>query len=133
MRLGIIGGGRTAWAFGSAWRRIGWPITGVWLRDASHSHIAELLETARFDMNDLARDSELLLVGVSDRAIAEVAESIPASNAIVFHASGSVPSPRGGFSLHSLKSLRPVGERRGSDADGPGVLPARSGNPVRVG
>jgi len=109
MRLGILGGGRAAWAFGSAWKRIGWPLSGVWLRDESHSHIAELLQTTRMDMPDLARDSELLLVAVSDRAIDQVAETIPESEALVFHASGALLSVRGGFSLHPLKSLPPVG------------------------
>ena len=110
MRLGILGGGRAAWAFGSAWKRIGWPLSGVWLRDASHSHIAELLETARMEMNDLAHDSELLLVAVSDRAIEEVAKAVPETDALVFHASGALLSMRGGFSLHPLKALPPVGE-----------------------
>ncbi|HYC61447.1 MAG TPA: DUF2520 domain-containing protein [Thermoanaerobaculia bacterium] len=109
MRLGILGGGRAAWAFGSAWKRIGWPLSGVWLRDDSHSHIAELLETARMDMSDLARDSELLLVAVSDRAIAEVSAAIPETDALIFHASGALLSLRDGFSLHPLKSLPPVG------------------------
>lgn len=116
MRLGILGGGRAAWAFGSAWKRIGWPLSGVWLRDDSHSHIAELLGTARMDMADLARDSELLLVAVSDRAIVEVASMIPETEGLVFHASGALLSVRGGFSLHPLKSLPPVGEP--SDLEG---------------
>lgn len=116
MRLGILGGGRAAWSYGSAWKRIGWPLSGVWLRDASHSHIAELLETARMDMADLARDSELLLVAVSDRAIAEVAAAIPETEALIFHASGALLSVRDGFSLHPLKSLPPVGEP--SDLEG---------------
>jgi predicted short-subunit dehydrogenase-like oxidoreductase (DUF2520 family) len=110
MRLGILGGGRAAWAFGSAWKRIGWPLSGVWLRDASHSHIAELLETARLEMGDLARDSELLLVAVSDRAIAEVVAAVPETEALVFHASGAMLSMRDGFSLHPLKALPPVGD-----------------------
>jgi predicted short-subunit dehydrogenase-like oxidoreductase (DUF2520 family) len=109
LRLGILGGGRAAWAFGSAWKRIGWPLSGVWLRDDSHSHIAELLETARMDMADLARDSELLLVAVSDRAIADVAAAIPETEGLIFHASGAMLSLRDGFSLHPLKSLPPVG------------------------
>jgi predicted short-subunit dehydrogenase-like oxidoreductase (DUF2520 family) len=109
MRLGILGGGRAAWAFGSAWKRIGWPLSGVWLRDESHSHIAELLQTSRMDMAVLSRESELLLVAVSDRAIADVAALIPETEALVFHASGALLSVRGGFSLHPLKSLPPVG------------------------
>jgi predicted short-subunit dehydrogenase-like oxidoreductase (DUF2520 family) len=109
VRLGILGGGRAAWAYGSAWKRIGWPLSGVWLRDASHSHIAELLQTARRDLADLASDSELLLIAVSDRAIGEVAAAIPETEALVFHASGALLSVRGGFSLHPLKSLPPVG------------------------
>lgn len=118
MRLGILGGGRAAWAFGSAWKRIGWPLSGVWLRDDSHSHIAELLQTARMEMDDLARDSELLLVAVSDRAIGDVAATIPETDALIFHASGALLSVRDGFSLHPLKALPPVG----ADTDLEGTL-----------
>jgi predicted short-subunit dehydrogenase-like oxidoreductase (DUF2520 family) len=110
MRLGIVGGGRAAWAFGSAWRRIGWPISGVWLREESHSHIAELLETARIDIEDLARDAEVILVAVSDRSIPEVSAAIPKTDAIIFHASGAMQSIRDGFSLHPLRTLAVVGQ-----------------------
>lgn len=116
MRLGIVGGGRAAWAFGSAWRRIGWPLSGVWLRAESRSRVAELLETPRLELARLAGESELLLVAVSDRAIPEVAETIPQTDALVFHASGALLALRGGFSLHPLKSLPPVGEA--SDLEG---------------
>lgn len=111
MRLGILGGGRAAWAFGSAWKRIGWPLSGVWLRDESHSRITELLETPRQDLADLAAESEVLLIAVSDRAIPLCAEQIPETEALVFHASGAMLAVRGGFSLHPLKSLPPVGQR----------------------
>jgi predicted short-subunit dehydrogenase-like oxidoreductase (DUF2520 family) len=60
-------------------------------------------------MNDLAQESELLLIAVSDRAIAEIAETVPATDAIIFHASGAMLSVRGGFSLHPLRALPPVG------------------------
>jgi predicted short-subunit dehydrogenase-like oxidoreductase (DUF2520 family) len=108
MKLGIIGGGRAAWAFGSTWRRMGWPLTGIMLR--SEGPIARLLDTPRRSVAEVAKDSEVILVAVSDGAIAEVAASIPQTPAIIFHPSGILTSVRGGFSLHPLKALPPVGE-----------------------
>jgi predicted short-subunit dehydrogenase-like oxidoreductase (DUF2520 family) len=102
MKLGIIGNGRASWAFASTWRRIGWPLTGIATRGAP--------------IDELAAESDIILVAVSDRAIVEVAESIPDTNAIIFHPSGALPALRGGFSLHPLKSLPPVGEP--SDLEG---------------
>jgi len=96
MKLGIIGSGRAAWAFASTWRRIGWPLTGIATR-------GEPIE-------ELAATSDIILVAVTDRAIVEVAENIPQTNAIIFHPSGALPALRGGFSLHPLKSLPPAGE-----------------------
>jgi len=108
MRLGIIGGGRAAWAFGSTWRRIGWPLSGIALR--SESEIPRLLDVPKRAASELASDSELLLIAVSDRSIDEVAASIPKTNAVIFHPSGIATAVRAGFSLHPLKSLPPVGE-----------------------
>lgn len=73
-------------------------------------------------MADLARDSELLLVAVSDRAIAEVAAQIPETDALIFHASGALLSLRDGFSLHPLKALPPVGVASGTPSDLEGTL-----------
>src|SRR3954462_11757444 len=96
MKLGIIGNARAAWAFASTWRRVGWPLTGIATRGEPIEH--------------LAATSDIILVAVSDRAIVEVAENIPQTNAIIFHPSGALPALRGGFSLHPLKSLPPAGE-----------------------
>jgi predicted short-subunit dehydrogenase-like oxidoreductase (DUF2520 family) len=104
MNLGIIGSGRAAWAFASTWKRIGWPLTGVATRGA------EWAIAPRKTIDELAAASNILLVAVSDRAIEEVVHSIPETNAIIVHASGMLPSLRGGFSLHPLKALPPVGE-----------------------
>ena len=107
--LGILGGGRAAWAFGSAWLRIGWPIAGVWLRDGSTSRVADLLYAPRRTIEELALESDVLLLAVSDRAIDAVADLVPPTNAVLFHASGAHGHVRGGFSLHPLKALPPVG------------------------
>jgi predicted short-subunit dehydrogenase-like oxidoreductase (DUF2520 family) len=110
MNLGIIGSGRAAWAFASTWKRIGWPITGIATRGV------EWDIAPRRTIEELATSSELILVAVSDRAIEEVVATIPETNAIIFHPSGALPALRGGFSLHPLKSLPPVGEA--SDLEG---------------
>jgi len=104
MKLGIIGNGRAAWAFANTWRRIGWPLAGIASRGGA------------WNLETLAAESDIILIAVSDRAIAEVAESIPETNAIIVHPSGALPALRGGFSLHPLKSLPPVGEP--SDLEG---------------
>lgn len=114
--MAILGGGRAAWAYGSAWRRIGAPISGVWLRRGSRSALPKLLNAKRRTIFDLAHDSDLILVAVSDSAIAEVAVQVPATDAIVFHASGGMESVGAGFSLHPLRVLPPVGEP--SDLEG---------------
>src|SRR5205085_2730331 len=108
LSLAILGGGRAAWAYGSAWRRIGWAIDGVWLRAESQSRLPELLRAPRKSIDQLHAD--LLLIAVSDRAIDEVASLIPQTASIIFHASGAKASVRDGFSLHPLKALPPVGE-----------------------
>jgi predicted short-subunit dehydrogenase-like oxidoreductase (DUF2520 family) len=96
VKLAIIGNGRAAWAFANTWRRIGWPLTGIATR-------GEPIE-------ELAATSDIILIAVTDRAIADVAESIPETSAIIVHPSGTLPALRAGFSLHPLKSLPPVGE-----------------------
>ena len=106
--LGIIGGGRAAWAFGSTWRRIGWPLAGVATR--TESNVASLLEAPAASVQVLARDADLVLLAVSDRALAEVVATVPQTEAIIFHCSGIHTSVRGGFSLHPLKALPPAGE-----------------------
>lgn len=109
LRLGIAGGGRAAWAYGSAWKRIGWPISGVWLREESRSPLPELVSRPRMTLEGLALDSDLIVIAVSDRAIASVASRLPETAAIVFHASGALPHIGNGFSLHPLRVLPPVG------------------------
>jgi predicted short-subunit dehydrogenase-like oxidoreductase (DUF2520 family) len=110
MNLGIIGNGRAAWAFASTWRRIGWPVVGVTTRGK------ETPIGPRRSIEELAATSDILLVAVSDRAIEEVVATIPETKAIIVHPSGALRALGGGFSLHPLKSLPPVGEP--SDLEG---------------
>jgi len=118
MRLGIIGGGRAAWAFGSAWTDSGGELSGVSLRPSSPSPIASRLGSRLVTDAELARSSDLILIAVSDQSLTEIiGRLLPLTPAALplFHPSGSLTSElfHGrpvGFSLHPLRSLPPVGE-----------------------
>ncbi|HUO85113.1 MAG TPA: DUF2520 domain-containing protein [Thermoanaerobaculia bacterium] len=118
LRLGIIGGGRAAWSFGRSWLDLGWPISGIALRETSISEIDRLLGVPRSSIADLSRESEVLLFAVPDDVIGPLyereGEAIPRDE-ILFHASGSASSTLFHqhplrFSLHPLRSLSPVGQ-----------------------
>jgi predicted short-subunit dehydrogenase-like oxidoreductase (DUF2520 family) len=116
MKLGIVGGGRAAWAFGAAWRRIGRDISGIALR--SDTGIRDWLDVPQLPIPELASRSDLLLVAVGDKDLGEVARRIAGllpRDSWAFHPSGSntsevfTPHQRS-FSLHPLRSLPAPGE-----------------------
>jgi predicted short-subunit dehydrogenase-like oxidoreductase (DUF2520 family) len=116
MRLGIIGGGRAAWAFGSSWKRAGLPLAGMTLRPGSKSPAPELLSVERVPLSELLIRSEIVLAAVSDNALGEVARQVAAAPAdvAIFHCSGSLTGavferPKS-FSLHPLRALPSVGQ-----------------------
>jgi predicted short-subunit dehydrogenase-like oxidoreductase (DUF2520 family) len=118
MNLGIIGGGRAAWALGNGWRRAGRRLAGVTLRSGSASDVPHRLGVPALSEPELIASSELILLALPDGALETVAPRIaslapPAT--LVFHPSGSTGSSvfgrrPGAFSLHPLRSLPPVGE-----------------------
>jgi len=122
MRLTIVGGGRAAWAFGSAWQRSGWIVDQVLLRTESRSRLPELLSVSRGTL-DSGWSSDAVLVAVPDDRLPEVCASVASRSTAetrLFHPSGSHDSALFGrhsrtFSLHPLRSLPPAGERPGLD------------------
>lgn len=115
-RLGIVGGGRSAWAFAHAWQRIGWPLAGVSLRPGSTSPLPHLLGIASLAPEDLIRTSDVVLLATPDHAISDAASIFDCdADVLLFHSSGSMDSsilPRRerAFSLHPLRALPPPGE-----------------------
>jgi predicted short-subunit dehydrogenase-like oxidoreductase (DUF2520 family) len=117
MRLGIIGGGRAAWAFGSIWRAAGLPLAGITVRAGSTSPVPQLLSLEVLRVPQLLAISDTVVVAVSDRAIPEIAGevSLLGEEPSIFHCSGSLPSAVFGsrsnaFSLHPFRALPAVGE-----------------------
>jgi predicted short-subunit dehydrogenase-like oxidoreductase (DUF2520 family) len=132
--LGIIGGGRAAWAFGSLWRRAGWSLTGIALRPGSTSRVPELLDTRRMELPELVASSGIVLVAVSDEQLEDVARSAVAAGheraVAFFHPAGVATSDVFApvalrFSLHPLRAL-PL---PGSDVPLDGALFAFEGEP----
>ncbi len=113
MKLGIVGGGRAAWAFGSAWASAGGTIAGIVLREGSSSPLPALLSAPRVTIDELIAEADLVLVAVPDDALVSLCRSVATlapETSWLFHASGSQPSslfaPHArAFSLHPLRSL----------------------------
>lgn len=132
--LGIVGGGRAAWAFGSLWRNAGWSVVGVTLRTGSTSAVPAMLETERMELRELVAASGIVLVAVSDEQIEDVARrAVDAAGeraVAFFHPAGAATSDVFApaalrFSLHPLRSLAPPG----GDAAFDGTLFAFEGEP----
>lgn len=112
MRLGIVGGGRAAWAFGRSWQAAGQPLSGVLLRETSLSRLPDLLGIPRLPLETLLTKSDVVLAAVSDDSLPSLASRLANAppSAAIFHASGSLPSSIFGshplrFSLHPLRAL----------------------------
>lgn len=114
-RLGVVGGGRAAWAFASAWREVGWPVAGVLLRPESTSPLPSLLGVPTMSREDLCREADVILIATPDRVVAQTAAGFSQREGLIFHASGSLPSSilpetERAFSLHPLRALPASGE-----------------------
>lgn len=118
MSLGVVAGGRAAWAFARSWRAIDWPIAGIALREGSRSPIPEILGIERLTIDQLVRRADLVFVAAPDTSIPEIAASVARQldpSKALFHASGSLTSEvfgshPGAFSLHPLRALPAVCE-----------------------
>jgi len=125
MNLTIVGGGRAAWAIGSAWVKAGWKIDRVILRPGSTRRLPDLLSVPRGTPEEDIK-SEIVLVAVTDDSMPSVCAAMTKlcrRDTWLFHPSGSHDSSVFGdrsntFSLHPLRALPAVGE----DVDLSGTL-----------
>ena len=91
-RIGIIGSGRAGSALGAALASVGHPVTGVTARSqASLDRAARLLpDVPILSPAEVTARADVVLVGVPDSAISEVAQSLPlTAEQYVVHLSGA--------------------------------------------
>lgn len=89
-RLLIIGTGRAAFHLGHALRKAGNELMGIVGRDGTKAKdLADALGCRPFSLGTALPPADVMVIAVSDDAIAEVAAHIPISDAVVIHTSGA--------------------------------------------
>lgn len=94
MRIGIVGSGNVATHLGRALVNAGHQVVAVCSRtEQNAARLAHQLGArAITDPADMPADiCDVVLIAVSDRAVASVSQTLPVSAAIVAHTSGSIP------------------------------------------
>jgi predicted short-subunit dehydrogenase-like oxidoreductase (DUF2520 family) len=90
MKVILIGTGRVALNLGHAMVRTGISLAGISGRDASRTKsLADDLGTRSFALDEDLPAADVILIAVSDDAIASVAERIKTDGAVVAHTSGA--------------------------------------------
>lgn len=86
----VIGTGRVAFHAGSALKRAGHNLVGIAGRNVANvQRLSGALGAQAFSLNDALPNTDIILIAVSDDAIADVAMNIPISDAVVIHTSGA--------------------------------------------
>lgn len=86
----LIGTGRVAFHMGHALRGANHELVGIAGRNPGHvQRIADDLRSEALSLNDPLPEADIILIAVTDDAIADVALNIPISGAVVIHTSGA--------------------------------------------
>ncbi|MBX2973443.1 MAG: DUF2520 domain-containing protein [Flavobacteriales bacterium] len=86
----LIGTGRVAFHLGHALKHAGHDLVSIAGRNTEHVHaLANELRTPGLSLNDALPAADIILIAVSDDAIADVALNIPIGDAVVIHTSGA--------------------------------------------
>lgn len=90
-RILIIGTGRMAYQLGHAMVKAGLNVVGVAGRNTeARTALARFLDTRTIDLTKPLPGVDLIMVAVSDDAIAEVAAALPPTDAVVVHTAGAL-------------------------------------------
>ncbi|MBK9765377.1 MAG: NAD(P)-binding domain-containing protein [Flavobacteriales bacterium] len=86
----IIGTGRAAFHLGNAFRKASLPLNGLVGRDPSRTEeLAIELGTSAYLIGEELPLADVILLAVSDDAIAAVAHALPSTETVVAHVSGA--------------------------------------------
>ncbi len=89
--IAIFGAGNVAAYFGDVFHKSGFNISQIISRnEAEGRKLAENVHSVYLSVFDSAIQTELFVLAVKDDAIAEVADALPSTNAIVCHCAGAV-------------------------------------------
>lgn len=89
--IALIGAGNIAWHLSNIIINTGMKVSCIASRNYLHAEeLAILRESKVTDLKSLCQDIDLVIIAVSDDAIAEVVQHIPDGDYIVVHTSGSV-------------------------------------------
>lgn len=92
-KISIIGAGRVAWHLAKVLYQKGFCISEIYSRNTENARLLaqEVEAKVKFDLDFTAQAPDLLLVSVSDNALAEVLKSLQVSSkTLVAHTSGSI-------------------------------------------
>lgn len=90
MKILIVGTGRVAFHLGHALVCANHQLIGVVGRNTEHTDsLSKALGTVSFSLNEALPQTDIILIAVSDDAIADVAMNIPINDAVLIHTSGA--------------------------------------------
>lgn len=90
MKILLVGTGRVAFHLGHAMVGANHHLIGVVGRNTEHTdRLSKALGTVSFSLNEALPQTDIILIAVSDDAIADVALNIPISDAVLIHTSGA--------------------------------------------
>ena len=91
-KIAVVGTGNIAWHLSEVIINTGLKISCIASRNYLHAEkLAMLRKSKATDLKSLCENADLVIIAVSDDAIAEVAQQIPIGDYIVVHTSGSIP------------------------------------------
>jgi predicted short-subunit dehydrogenase-like oxidoreductase (DUF2520 family) len=92
-KIAFAGAGNVAWHLAQAFKLQGFQISGIWSRNNQHATALanSCGSVSCSSISDLRNGTDLIIIAVPDKAIANVARSIGKFDGIVVHTAGSVP------------------------------------------